>query len=91
MRKITIYQVDNGFIVKEGKEIFVIEGEEAPAIKDLALHVINLFDHSSRYSDERVHVVIMPGDKSESAKINDDTLYVYDVLKSIIEGSDDIA
>lgn len=60
--KIEIENTINGYIIKEldDERIYVYED-----IVDLLCHVLDIYDSSSRYADNRVYVIKAPGDKND--------------------------
>ena len=81
--RLTLYRINNGFLIKCSDGLFVFEsitpyddGYDAINIKETLWHVNNWLGDSrdNRYSAERVHVSIQPGDKSEASQPEEKTI-----------------
>jgi hypothetical protein len=72
--KLVLYQADNGFIIKDSSGLTVFEspqmfcdsdGHCVASKKEVLWYIIEWMGNGTRYSSERLKVIIEPGDKYE--------------------------
>jgi hypothetical protein len=69
---IEITQVKNGYIVQNAAEKLVFDDEHSArfALCNALREIVEQFgEHGSRYDEEKIYVVLAPGDKNESGYI----------------------
>ena len=66
--KATITKTNNGYILRLGDELFSFEDGikwQDESLLKLLQEINNYFGESSRYSEHRIYIVDLPGDKYE--------------------------
>jgi len=79
-----ITKASNGYIVANDGHIEIFEekyDDDPEALVNLLNYISSYFDSSSRYSEQRVHALLVPGDKNDNPVVHESLQMILDRFK----------